>query len=418
MTIKSLFLSQKFFYLLTQVSLLLLIISFQASAQCHYKDDGPGGPGGCKSNPPIEVKTCPTTFYAHRECQSDPQQLVLKLKDDTSRRCTIHIQVSGNRANDKNIGGPAGEFTFSGDDKKFVNGELTLEIIYKASKGDNGLNEKGLFTISFHDDSCNPNRSGEVCVRLDGQIIDQSPTILINRPTDEIQFLINLSDPLNLPITPIQVEISGSNSIFIKITDIKFFDMNDVPLKEPSFEINKGLMVSPIDAKINQSNHLTFTIVPKISDFGNLPPKLSRIKIFGKAECFSETFTIADIVTTVVGDRFISAPTLSEWGAIIMALLFLVTGTVFIIQRRPITVLQSTREASLQAETQREVPLLAVKVFSKVLLGVLLMFFLGLVVAWWLFGSISSSDIGGTLLCSIIFAYLVHLLFVVADDYK
>jgi len=111
-----------------------------------------------------------------------------------------------------------------------------------------------------------------------------------------------------------------------------------------------------------------------------------------------------------------SAPTLSEWGAIIMTLLLLTAGTVFIVRRRPLMAETVATVDGTGLGERRNQPLLVPTFFSKVLAGILALVLIGFAVVTWLSGPIKLLDIGGTLLCAVIFAYLVQVLALTDND--
>jgi hypothetical protein len=105
----------------------------------------------------------------------------------------------------------------------------------------------------------------------------------------------------------------------------------------------------------------------------------------------------------------LGAPTLSEWGTIIMVLLMLMAGIIFIVRRHPaIAKASMTGGAAFNEEIKQ--PLFVPTVFCKVCaviiaLGVLAGTFISLLDV-----SISVLDIGGMLLCMLILSYVIHLL--------
>jgi uncharacterized membrane protein YczE len=103
-----------------------------------------------------------------------------------------------------------------------------------------------------------------------------------------------------------------------------------------------------------------------------------------------------------------SAPTLSEWGIVIMGLILAATGTFFIFHRHltasPLTA------GNTQFTERADQPLLSLKGFGKVLVRAVAVVLPGLLILALLDISISILDICGTLLCVLIVAYIVHLL--------
>lgn len=47
--------------------------------------------------------------------------------------------------------------------------------------------------------------------------------------------------------------------------------------------------------------------------------------------------------------------------------------------------------------------------FSKVLAAILAISFVGILVSVWIYGHVTKLDLGGTLICAVIIAYIVHL---------
>jgi len=105
------------------------------------------------------------------------------------------------------------------------------------------------------------------------------------------------------------------------------------------------------------------------------------------------------------------APTLSEWGVIVLALMLLMAGTIFILRGRPLMT-----GGGVQFAGGITPPLFVPRLFGKVLAGTSALALTGLIVVTWLSGPIKLLDIGGTLLCVLMFAYLVHLLILAAKN--
>lgn len=103
------------------------------------------------------------------------------------------------------------------------------------------------------------------------------------------------------------------------------------------------------------------------------------------------------------------APTLSQWGVIIMALLLLTVGVSFI-TRRQLEMVGAFGFDSSELNASMNMPLFAPSVYSKAFTVTLALMIVGLVVMVWLYGSISMLDICGALLCALICAYIIHLL--------
>jgi hypothetical protein len=100
---------------------------------------------------------------------------------------------------------------------------------------------------------------------------------------------------------------------------------------------------------------------------------------------------------------------------IIMALLLLTAGMIFIVQRRPLIGVVAAGGVA-QLNERMSWPLLVPAIFAKTLGCTLALVLVGIAFTIWLSGSISATDIGGTILCALIFAYLVHLLILAAKN--
>ena len=110
----------------------------------------------------------------------------------------------------------------------------------------------------------------------------------------------------------------------------------------------------------------------------------------------------------------VNTPTLPQWGLIALPLLLLTAGTIVIGRRQ---VAMAGTEGSL-AQLSRSLgsPLFVRDLFLKTLAGTLALAIAGLAVAIWLFGSVSSLDLAGTLVCAVIVAYIAHLWIVTVRD--
>ncbi|GEM_PF-2045841 len=54
-------------------------------------------------------------------------------------------------------------------------------------------------------------------------------------------------------------------------------------------------------------------------------------------------------------------------------------------------------------------PIFIPSIFSKVLAVILVISFVGILVSVWVYDHITKLDLGGTLICAVIIAYIVHL---------
>jgi hypothetical protein len=100
-------------------------------------------------------------------------------------------------------------------------------------------------------------------------------------------------------------------------------------------------------------------------------------------------------------------PTLSEWGLIIFSLLGLTFGAIFI--RRRHAVLAAVGAGSGQFTERAGAALFVLPLYIKVLAAMLTVAVVGFVLVTWGLGPVSAVDVGGTLTCAVIVAYLVHL---------
>ena len=124
---------------------------------------------------------------------------------------------------------------------------------------------------------------------------------------------------------------------------------------------------------------------------------------------------ISDLGEITTFPNPLGAPTLSEWGVIILALLLLTVGTGFIVIRRPVITKAAASGTILIDEGIRR-PLFIPAIFGKAVAGMLGIALVGIALVNQLFNPISAIDICGTLLCAVILAYLVHLLSLAARD--
>jgi hypothetical protein len=100
-------------------------------------------------------------------------------------------------------------------------------------------------------------------------------------------------------------------------------------------------------------------------------------------------------------------PTLSEWSLIIFTLLGLTFGAIFI--RRRQSILAGVGGDGIQSTNGSRATLFVPSLYAKVLVATLALVAIGITIAIWWFGSLSATDIGGTLTSTVILAYIVHL---------
>ncbi len=98
---------------------------------------------------------------------------------------------------------------------------------------------------------------------------------------------------------------------------------------------------------------------------------------------------------------------------IVMTLLLLTVGTIFI-QKRPI--MAGASGGTMQLSSPTNAPLFGPTVFTKVRVVTIALVLVGFAAVIWLFGSISPTDVGGTLVSAVIFAYMVHLWLTSSND--
>jgi len=130
---------------------------------------------------------------------------------------------------------------------------------------------------------------------------------------------------------------------------------------------------------------------------------------------FSDQSEGVYVTTFPVGPSPTGVPTLSEWGMVIMALLLMATGMMFILRFELTITGTAVAGSATQFERRTSQPLFAPRVFGKVLIWMLSAVLLGFAIVIGLFGSVSATDIGGTLVCALIISYLVHLLVTAGD---
>jgi hypothetical protein len=139
----------------------------------------------------------------------------------------------------------------------------------------------------------------------------------------------------------------------------------------------------------------------------NVARLIVRTEELGPVECQFQV-----IVNAFGGGR--SVPTLSQWGLIIMSLLLLTAGTIFIMRRGPVIAQTATAGGYC---TQRGRPaLFERKVFLRVGGAMLPLCLIGLAIAGWASDGVETLDVAGTLLCTLIVAYIVHLLALTARE--
>jgi hypothetical protein len=110
------------------------------------------------------------------------------------------------------------------------------------------------------------------------------------------------------------------------------------------------------------------------------------------------------------------APTLSEWGMIIMGLLVVSTAIGFIVRHNQMTIRAGTVGGAALYNPGFRQTLFKPSLFIKVLAGMLVSVLIGLAIFSRLFGPISTTDIGGTLVSAPILAYVIHLLILAARN--
>jgi hypothetical protein len=206
---------------------------------------------------------------------------------------------------------------------------------------------------------------------------------------------------------PLTFTITSTGAEKISITDIRSTNPTNFPIVDPP--IGSMLMQCAPTATFK----VGFSPIPRL--IGNS----SKITVFGMTDAGMEVFfevTINGPIGTTPPTPVFAAPTLSQWGAILLSLLLLATGTVFITGRRRMAVETETLSgASNFNEPAR--PLFAAKIFAKALAVTLSLFLAGLATFTRLSGSIGAIDVCGALLCSLIVAYIAHLLIVASRDF-
>lgn len=111
-------------------------------------------------------------------------------------------------------------------------------------------------------------------------------------------------------------------------------------------------------------------------------------------------------------------PTLTEWGLILMSLLLATAGTIFILQRRWAMEELAVVNGGIQSDRRMLPRLFVPRVFGKALAATIVFVSVGLAVSVRLLGNLSALDIGGTMLCALIFAYVTHLLIVTTNNFQ
>jgi len=141
-------------------------------------------------------------------------------------------------------------------------------------------------------------------------------------------------------------------------------------------------------------------VPPLYSDYvhGVFSPTLLCLKLY--THPFAGTW-----VANLIDATHTPVPTLPQWGLLIFAMLLLSFGSVFIYNRQ--LAIAGTVCSDQKVISHFHIPFVR-KTYFKVLSVVLLVVVGGLVIIN-LFSSISAIDIGGTIISSFIFAYIIHL---------
>jgi len=111
-----------------------------------------------------------------------------------------------------------------------------------------------------------------------------------------------------------------------------------------------------------------------------------------------------------------SAPTLTEWGVLIMTLLLLTAGMIFIARRRPVLVATTGIGSGSEFTHGMSRSLFVGGIFARVLAVTFAMVLIGFGAVTSIFGPVSTLDVIGALLCALILSYLIHLLISAAMD--
>lgn len=250
--------------------------------------------------------------------------------------------------------------------------------------------------------------------------------VMLNDPIEITDQAGNPIDSLTLSVGPaVTIKLRSTTGNNIRITAVHFldrfgdelFDSDPDPTRRPGITLNPD----PVDLTLVRNSRpeeikVTLTGV----DIGHgiiiFPINNGTIE-FDALEIFEDR-SIVRVRTLDIHVISLPVPTLSEWGAIIMSFLLLTVGMMFIVRSRPMIA-----EANMTSDyagfikwTTRS--LFVPAIFSKVLALTLGAVLAGFAVITWLSGRISALDIGGTMLCALIFAYVVHLLIVAAKDYQ
>ena len=143
-----------------------------------------------------------------------------------------------------------------------------------------------------------------------------------------------------------------------------------------------------------------YKVPPIYSNYihGVFSPTLLCLKLYTHPVAGTWVANLIDATHTPV-------PTLPQWGLLIFAMLLLSYGSVFIYNRQLAT---AGTVCSDQKSISHFHPPFVRKTYFKVLSVVLLLVF-GAFVIIKLFSSISAIDIGGTIISSFLFAYIIHL---------
>lgn len=393
-------------------------------AECQH----PGSPNPLNSKElGFSVSKTKYEFWSVKGTPSLPQPLTLSLRDDLKVHFGGFILRNGVLLQEASMcsltSGGAKDLTpfkLTPDPVPALNPSVTLQLTYTPTT-DSDVSKFLCIPGIWSEENFRCTCDGPQIIEVIGHTVKEPPAILLVEPKGGIMFSVNQSDPFRLPIQRITVEITGNNEIEIEITDVKFVDPTTGVEISPGFNAFVGTPStarSLIGQKVKAGSPLFFQLSP-ITQFGTFPPEHTLLRISAKSDAFGPMTSSFPITFNVIPENPFPEPmlmpTLQEWGMTTMALLLAALGVIFIM-RGPAKAELSVGGPNNKYNHSMRMIIFAPRLFGKALAGVLVLVLVVTVVLIRLFGQISATDVCGALLCSLILAYILHLLIIAAKN--
>ena len=241
------------------------------------------------------------------------------------------------------------------------------------------------------------------------------PTTITLAPKDACLFdpkkaclFIDPSEPPGQPI-PVTFTISASGPEEVEITNLF---VNAVPgsrLPDPNVVL---LGNSPERQEVEQKIPISFTLgyLPVFVRPGLFVTPEAVVTVIGTRKRTMTGTGPATAGIIVNQNDLLTVPTLTQWGQIVMSMLMMAVGTVFVLRSRSAMTETAVVDGGLRVNEGSLRSLFELRVFIKTLSATLSVALIGIASVTWLSWTASALDIGGTLLCALILAYVIHLL--------